>query len=128
MVEITVPDDAVEIKNAQIDKIPSGGILYCSQCNTPLTEGLIKKGKVDVYVVDTEIEKIKLAKDIFNKHKDKVYFILRDKKECLRLQAVIGDYPNYCTIRFIEEYKKDFVFPYFYCTKLLPQNYFITDR
>ena len=89
--ELHINASEKEIDFEKIKKTPVGGIICCAQCYTPLSEGPIKKGKVEIHIVEEDIDKIKLAIQFHKKYSADAFFLLKNKKEMMNLQASIGN-------------------------------------
>ena len=124
LIEILLDVSEKDIQLDKIKKVPVGGIICCARCNTPLSEGPIKKGKIEVQIVDEEIDKIKLAIQWYNTFGHDIFFILKNKKEMLNLQASIGNQGNWGTAKFIDEFVEELKLPNIFMTSLIPFEYF----
>ena len=113
-----------EIVFEKIKKVSVGGIIFCVQCNTPISEGPVKKGKVEICVVDDDIDKIKLALLFYKKHFENAFFIVKNKKEMMNLQATIGNSCKSTTISFLNDSQEEKNYANYFMTCFMPHEKF----
>ena len=98
----------------------------CHQCGNELKEGLIDKSFFDVYRVDKSLDKVRLAKALYTHLEDKIYFVLRNKKEAFLFQGYLGALED--KYSFINESDIDIISENVFCTALKPEEFYNSDK
>ena len=112
--------DTSELNYCYLDRNLERLQYACSQCGNELKEGLIDKSLMDIYKVDRVLDKVRLAKVIYPQLKEKLYFILKNKKEAFLFQGYLG--PLEEQLSFVRESDTHIEPENIFCTSFLQEN------